>query len=156
MKSASIYYHEEKLYFVDNARFSDGIVRKTLEIKVVNRDDCENEMTLALQECFESYKENVELENELDKQYRNKLASMAKCKNYKLFVKESHLIELVYLQNEIKLQPLKSADSYLGYQGFNGIIDSFEIGMLESNGVICRALELFDDMNSFGESKPII
>lgn len=155
MKAASIYYHSEKLYFVENARFSDGIIRKTLNIKVINRVDCEDQMTLALQECFENFNENIEFDKSLDKEYRKKLSSIANCKSYKNFVKQSHLIELVQLQDQIKLQPLIRANNYLGYRGFNDIIEEFELKILETNEIICKALELFDDMNSFEETRPI-
>ena len=148
MKSTTLYNYGDHLLFVVNHRFNDGIVRMTSEIEIFDVTDCQDTLTRKLKTCFEKFDVGSEYKIEMNKAFQSRISEAVGVKKYNDFIKGSNMIKLVDVGDEIKLQPLKSADKFRGYDSYQGIIESFSKEELESNQVVQAILRLFDQMKS--------
>lgn len=146
MKSATIYNYNDLLLFVVNYRYSDGLVRNTAQISVFNESECSDILTQALIKCFDNFKTEITLEPDSNKTFKSKICKKAGLSKYNDFLKGSNVIEFADFGNEVKLQPLKSATTFKGYESFHGIVETYNKDMLEENCVIQAALKLFEEM----------
>lgn len=152
MKSATIFNYKDSLLFVTNHRFSDGIVRMTSEIELCKLNESITTITALLKSCLNKFNVGEDYRPEKNQEFQLDIAGRVGVKKYKEFVKDSNMIKLVDIGNEIKLQPLKSTSKFNGYESYKGIIQSFEREDLENGIILKRVLNLFEVMKREKES----
>lgn len=146
MKSATVYNYKNYLLFVVNHKFSDGLVRMTAEIQLLDISDSANALTSALKLCFERFNNGLDYRSEMNKAFQSRISEAVGVKKYKDFLKDSNMIKLVDFGDEVKLQPLKSTSKFKGYESYQGVIESYSREDLENHKLIQGVLRLFEEM----------
>ena len=146
MKLVAIYQCGEELVLSVEIKQKTGFLISTMTMLSISRAKSLNEIQETLNETLDLSNTKKLGEKYTSAKFNKNLAKLCKCSSYKEVVSKSSIVKVILNLEQVTLIPMKKAESYIGFEGYNNCSEVLPESSLTNGEAVERILELLDEV----------